>query len=141
MTPKIIVAVLLYCSALAAAGATDLTVTVNGVKNSSGFIIATIFNSEKSFLKRPEAFASLRIKASQGDVGFSVKNLAPGKYAVSAFHDQNDNGKLDIDAFGSPTEVYGFSNDARGTSGPPEFANAAFELGGQTKTIAIELGY
>jgi uncharacterized protein (DUF2141 family) len=140
MIPKNLVAVLLYCSTLAAAGATDLTITVSGVKDNDGYLVATIFNSESSFLKRPEAFASFRIKASQRNVGFSVKNLPPGKYAVNAFHDQNDNGKLDFDANGAPTEVYGFSNDARGTLGPPEWAQAAFELGDQAKTISIKLG-
>jgi len=140
MTLKNLVAILLYCSTLTAAGAGDLTVTVNGAKNNNGYIVATIFNSESSFLKRPEAMASFRIKASQVNVGFSVKNLPPGKYAVSAFHDENDNGRLDADATGAPTEVYGFSNDARGTFGPPEFSNAAFELGDQAKTISIELG-
>lgn len=140
MTPKTLFAVLLYCSTLTAAGATDLTVTVNGAKSNNGYIVATIFNSESSFLKRPEALASFRIKASQGNLGFSVKNLPPGKYAVSAFHDQNDNGKLDTDPTGQPTEVYGFSNDARGTAGPPQFADAAFELGDQAKTISIKLG-
>jgi uncharacterized protein (DUF2141 family) len=141
VTPKNLVAVLLYCSMLTAAGATDLTVTVNGAKSNNGYIVATIFNSESSFLKRPEALASFRIKASQGNVGFSVKNLSPGKYAVGAFHDQNDNGKLDTDPTGQPTEVYGFSNDARGTAGPPQFADAAVELGDQTKTVSIKLGF
>jgi uncharacterized protein (DUF2141 family) len=106
---------LLYGSTLTAAGATDLTVTVSGVQNDRGYIISTVFNSETSFLKPPEAFASLRIKASQADVGYSLRNLPPGKYAVSAFHDVNGNGKLDTDPSGQPTEVYGFSNDARGS--------------------------
>ena len=141
MIPKMIVAVLLWCSTLTAAGATDLTVTVNGAKNNSGYVVAAIFNGEKSFLKRPEAFASFRIKASHVDVGFAVKNLPSGKYAVSAFHDENDNGKLDTDPSGNPIEVYGFSNDARGAFGPPEWAQAAFELGDQNKTISIKLGF
>jgi uncharacterized protein (DUF2141 family) len=141
MTPKTLVAVLLYCSTLTAAGATDLTVTVNGAKSNNGYIVAAIFNSESSFLKRPEALASFRIKASQGNVAFTVRNLPPGKYAVGAFHDANDNGKLDTDPTGQPTEVYGFSNDARGTAGPPQFADAAVELGDQTKTVSIKLGF
>lgn len=141
MTPKPFAAVLLSCTTLSAAGAADLTVTVNGVKSDSGYIISAIFDSERSFLKRPEAFASFRIKASKAGVTYSLKNLPPGKYAVSAFHDVNDNGKLDADPSGQPTEAYGFSNDIRGGSGPPEFANAAIELGGQAKAISIELGF
>jgi len=141
MPSKMLAAVLLYCSTLTAAGATDLTVTVNGVKNNNGYVVAAIFNSQKSFLKRPEALASFRIKASQADVGFAVKNLPSGKYAVSAFHDENDNGKLDADPSGNPIEGYGFSNDARGSFGPPEWPQAAFELGEQNKTISIKLGF
>jgi uncharacterized protein (DUF2141 family) len=141
MTSKILAAAFLYCSTLNAAGAADITVTLNGVKDGGGYVIATIFDSERSFLKRPEALATFRIKASQPGVGFALKNLPPGKYAVGAFHDKNDNGKLDADPSGSPTEVYGFSNDARGAGGPPAFADAAFDVGDQAKTISITLNY
>jgi len=143
MIPKTLVAVLFYGSALAAAGATDLTVTIKGVPNDRGYVVSSIYNSESSFLKRPEAFASFRIKASKGEVSYSLRNLPPGKYAVGAFHDANDNGKLDAEPSGQPTEVYGFSspNDSRLASGPPQFADAAFELKDQNKTISIDLGF
>jgi uncharacterized protein (DUF2141 family) len=140
MNPKILVAVTLYGMTLTAAGAADLLVTVTGVPDDRGYVVSGIFNSEKSFLKRPEAFASFRIKASKGDVGYSLRNVPPGRYAVSAFHDANDNGKLDADTSGQPTEVYGFSTDGH-TSGPASFADAAFEVGDLTKTISIQLGY
>jgi uncharacterized protein (DUF2141 family) len=102
MTPKILVATMLYCSAFTAAGATDLTVTINGARNSTGSIAAGIFNSETSFPKAPQAFAAFRIKAQQETVSFTVDNLPPGKYAVTSFHDENDNGKLDTDVTGLP---------------------------------------
>jgi uncharacterized protein (DUF2141 family) len=142
MIPKTFVAVLFFGWTLTAAGATDLTVTIKGVQNDRGYIISTVYNSESSFLKRPEAFASMRIKALGGEVSFSLRNLPPGKYAVGAFHDANDNGKLDVEPSGQPTEVYGFSssNNTRVTSGPPGFADAAFELTDQIKLISIDLG-
>jgi len=140
MNSKILVAVILYASSLSAAGAADLVVTVKGVPDDRGYILSAIFNSEKSFLKRPEAFASFRIKASKGDIGYSVRNLPPGKYAVAAFHDANDDGKLDTDPSGQPTEVYGFSTEGH-TSGPARFEDAAFEVGDRTKAVSVELGY
>jgi uncharacterized protein (DUF2141 family) len=141
MIPKILVAILLYWSALAAAGATDLTVTINGTRNATGSIAAGIFNSETSFPKAPQAFAAFRIKAQQGTVSFTVHNLPPGKYAVTSYHDENDNGKLDTDVTGLPTEGYGVSNDAREIFGPPQFAKASFELGDQSKTIIVTITY
>jgi uncharacterized protein (DUF2141 family) len=52
MTPKILAAVSLCCPAVTAAGAADRTVTLTGMKDSGGYVIATIYDSERSFLKR-----------------------------------------------------------------------------------------
>lgn len=68
-----------------------------------------------------------------------VPNLPPGKYAVGAFVDRNRNGKLDRNAIGMPTEIFGLSNDARGLFGPPEFAKAAFSLSETPLALTINL--
>jgi uncharacterized protein (DUF2141 family) len=128
-------------SAPITAGAADLTVTVSGARNVNGALALAIFNSESSFPKPPMAFAAARMKATQGNVSVTFHNLPPGKYALSSYHDENDNGKLDTDSVGFPTEGYGFSNDARGVLGPPEFSKAAFELADQSKSVVVKLGY
>jgi uncharacterized protein (DUF2141 family) len=122
-----------------AATAADLTVTINGVKNSNGSVAAALFNSEADFRKTP--FSVFWIKASGGPVSFTVHNLPPGKYAITSYHDENDNGKLDADPVGSPTEGYGVSNDAREAAAPPQFSKAAFDVGDQEKSIAIKITY
>ncbi len=48
--------------------------------------------------------------------------------AVSAYHDQNGNGRLDKNSFGMPTERYGFSNNPKRGFGPPKFMETALEL-------------
>ena len=138
---KLVVAASLSGSALTAAGAADLTVTVSGVRNASGSVSAGIYNSASSFTKAPEAHVLVRIKAAQGSVGFTVHDLPPGQYAVTAYHDENGNGRLDFDTTGVPTEGYGVSNDARNPQAPPEFAKAAFELRDQNKSVAVNIGY
>ena len=124
----------------AAANAADLTVTVDGARNSNGSISAAIFNTETNFPKAPP-FGVFRIKASVGQVSFTVRNIPPGKYAMTSYHDENDNGKLDADPTGLPTEGYGVSNDAREMLAPPQFAKAAFDLSDQGKSITINLKY
>jgi uncharacterized protein (DUF2141 family) len=138
---KLVVAASLSGSVLAAAGAADLTVTVSGIRNASGSVSAGIYNSESSFTKAPEALVLVRIKATQGSVGFTVHDLPPGRYAVTAYHDENDNGRLDFDPTGVPTEGYGVSNDARNPQAPPEFAKVAFEFRDQSKSVAVNIGY
>lgn len=60
----------------------------------------------------------VRVKLNKLEVG--------KKYAVKAFHDVNGNKKLDTNFFGVPTEPYGFSNNARGTFGPPSLSEMIF---------------
>lgn len=138
---KLSVAASLYVSALTAAGAADLTVTVSGIRDASGSISAGIYNSATSFPQASEALVLVRIKAAPGSVGFTVHHLPPGQYAVAAYHDENGNGRLDIDPTGAPTEGYGVSNNARNPVGPPEFAKAAFELRDQSKSVTINISY
>ena len=141
MIRKLVVVASLCASAPSAAGAADLTVTVSGIRNASGSLSAGIFNSESSFGKASEALASFRIKATQGSVGFTVHGLPPGQYAVTAYHDENGNGRLDFDPIGIPTEGYGVSNDARELLAPPRFAKAAFEVRDQNKSVTVNIGY
>lgn len=123
-----------------AAEATDLTVTINGVKNSTGSVAAAIYNAEANF-PRGAPLGGFRMKASGGPVTFTFRNLPPGKYAMTSFHDENDNGKLDADPTGLPSEGYGVSNDAREALAPPQWAKASFDLTDQGKSIAISLSY
>jgi uncharacterized protein (DUF2141 family) len=124
-----------------AAGAADLTVTVAGVKNSTGSVAAAIFNSDVNFPRAQPPFGAFRMKSSGGPVSFTVHNLPPGKYAITTYHDENDNGKLDADPTGLPTEGYGVSNDAREVLAPPQFSKASFDVGDQNKSITIKLTY
>jgi uncharacterized protein (DUF2141 family) len=48
-----------------------------------------------------------------------------GTYAVAAFQDTDDSGRLERTPMGLPTKPYGFSNGA-GRRGRPDFASAAF---------------
>ena len=141
MTRRLIFAASLCASALSAAGAADLTVTVSGIRNASGSVSAGVFNSESSFAKPSEALASFRIKSGQGSIRFTVHDLPPGRYAVTAYHDENGNGRLDFDPTGVPTEGYGVSNDARELLAPPRFAKAAFEVRDQNKSVTVNIGY
>ena len=125
----------------AAAQAGELSVTISDIRNDSGYVLAAVYDSEASFLKPPLARVSVKFKAAQGKLAFALPDLPPGKYAIVAFHDENDNGKLDRNSLGVPTEGFGFSNDARGTGGPPSFAAAAVTFDGATKALKIPLDY
>ncbi len=86
--------------------------------------------------KAPEQFPSddrffrgIVSEAPSDRLSVLIPDLPPGKYAVAAYVDNNRNGRQDKNFLGVPKEIYGFSNDARGMFGPPDFAAAEFEIG------------
>ena len=56
--------------------------------------------------------------------------LPNGTYAIGIFVDANYNNEMDRNFFGVPKEQYGFSNDAKGSFGPPSFKEASFTVTG-----------
>ena len=124
------------------AHAADLTITVKGVRSADGAVFLAVYDSDKSFMKVPQAKTTRRMNASKGDLKIVVQDLPAGKYAIASYHDENGNGKLDTNALGIPQEGYGFSNDARGMFGPPNFSEAVFEFDGKAdKAIAFSIQY
>ena len=78
------------------------------------------------FLKQCAFSAS--VPAQPGETVVSLKDIPPGTWAVLAFQDANENGELDRNFIGIPSENYGFSRDAAGRFGPPGFDDAAIEV-------------
>jgi uncharacterized protein (DUF2141 family) len=63
------------------------------------------------------------------------RNVRPGVYAISAFHDENRNKELDTNFLGIPTEGWCTSRNAKGFLGPPKFDDAKFEYRGGRLTL------
>ncbi|SDI59741.1 DUF2141 domain-containing protein [Winogradskyella thalassocola] len=113
-----------------------ITVTVVEADNDKGKMFIALYNAETEFLETSYKGAISKIENKTCTVNFD--DIPKGTYAVSIFHDENDNGKMDTNFFGIPSEDYGCSNDAKGFMGPPKWADAKFELK-DNKTLTIKL--
>ncbi len=130
----------LLAAALAVTGsahAADLHVKVEKVKSTNGKLMLTLYNSADSYLKTPSHSASATPTA--GDTVVTFKDVAPGEYALSGYHDENANGKIDTGSMGIPTESYGFGNNASGAMGPPSFdkARVSVPAGGASTSLTF----
>lgn len=103
-----------------------LTVSVSGLKNNSGTVKVGLYNSDGTFLKTTYKSVASKIKDNNAVVIFD--NLPAGEYAISTYHDENNNGKLDKNMMGIPSEDYAASNNAKGFMGPPAYKDAKFVL-------------
>ena len=73
------------------AHAADLTITVRGVRSTDGAVFLAVYDSDKSFLKVPQAKTTRRMNANKGDLKIVIQDLPAGNYAIASYHDENGN--------------------------------------------------
>ena len=112
-----------------------VTVAVSGIPASKGKVHVDICPEAR--FTRPGCPWSAEAPAASGTTIVTVQGVPPGRYAAQAFHDANGNGKADRNFMGLPTELVGFSNDARPRMAPPRFADAAFAHDATPQRIAF----
>ncbi|MDB5889173.1 MAG: hypothetical protein JWP47_4 [Polaromonas sp.] len=132
-----LIIVWLVTAASTAAYAFDLTVTVLGAATARGSVRTALYTAS-DWLKDSPSTPSQSAPALSEGTRLVYRGLPAGRYAISAFHDQNDNRTLDTYPLGIPREAYSFSRDARGVFGPPAFSDAAFDLH-QDAAIVVHL--
>ena len=126
------------------AGAASVTVHVTGARNAKGQIRAALFQSAKGF--PGDASQAIQTRAADIDPQSLIAQIVftglhEGVYAVSLFHDENMNQKLDKNFLGIPKEGYGASNNPKKKMGPPDFEETKFQVGGQAQSLEIKLMY
>jgi len=117
-------------------------VEISGLHNDKGQVLCSLFSSLADFPKRTDkAVAHAKSRISQGHASCEFSGIATGTYAVSVFHDENSNVKLDTKFMGIPREGVGASNNAKGHFGPPKFEAAAFRFSGGRLDLKITINY
>lgn len=111
-----------------------LNIELLGIKKPTGKILLAAYRQKDEFPEIHGKFKGLVVSAKSPNTE-AFMEIPADIYAIAVFHDANNNGKLDTNMFGVPTEVYGFSNDARGTFSAPSFQSAAFELKSEKKVV------
>ncbi len=100
----------------------QLRVEITNLRSSEGKILLQLLDEEKNELSG----YSQSVKDHKCTI--IIRNLPPGVYAFRFFHDENSNNELDTNWLGLPKEGYGFSNNAKGSFGPPAFEEWLFVL-------------
>ena len=98
-------------------------------KNDSGVVRCGLFK-EAGWLK--EALRPSIVKINKTTAVCRFKDVPAGTYGISAFHDANNDGKLDTNLVGYPVEQYCASNNARNMFSAPSWKDAKFSYKGGT---------
>jgi len=111
-------------------GNISLDIEIENLKSNKGNINVLISDESKNEIA---SATFIRVKGLKAEVSFD--SIYPGKYAIQLYHDENQNGKLDMNLIGIPKESYGSSNNVKPILGPPKFEKMLFSLTENKKVI------
>lgn len=107
--------------------ATDLTIDIQGIRNARGVVHACLTRNPAHFPDCRADPGALRqtVPADSHIIHFS--GFAAGEYALTLFHDENNNQRLDT-VLGIPREGFGFSRNPAMRFGAPKFRQVVIPL-------------
>ena len=117
-----------------------LRVTVENIRNDSQPVRVLLFNTPDSFPDEAQCFKSQATSAKEGTAVVEFTDLAPGAYAIMAYHDENEDNRLNRVLGMWPSEGYGLSLNPL-VMGPPTFQETSFELPAQGLSVTLSLQY
>jgi uncharacterized protein (DUF2141 family) len=122
-------------------GTGQLQVTITGFESEKGQVLIALFLDERGWPGDQTLAFRTSVMPIQGLQAVArFEDVPAGPFAVSAFHDEDRDRKLDTGLLGIPSEDYGFSRDARGTFGPPSFEAARLDMvAGESQQITIKV--
>lgn len=145
MKSKLHFTTLITTGALALASfarAAELTVTISDFRNTKGVLLLSLVDSEVGWNNQVKPVAEEKLVVADkvtDNKRLQVKfTLPPGKYAVQVMHDENDNGKMDLNFMGIPKEGHGASNNLV-VMRRPNFSEAVFALEDTPTEIVVHL--
>lgn len=113
-----------------------ITVIIDNVTNDKGTVKMAL-DTKDTFMKgKPIMSAQSAIKNRKVTITF--ENVEPGEYAIIAYHDMNENNKMDFRENGMPLESYGMSNNEM-SFGPPQYDDAKFKV--EDKNVELHIRF
>ena len=120
-----------------------LKVDINNIQNTKGTIRVALYNSPVGFPRDNEAVIEEQVINNISNKTNSVyfRNLPYGNYAISLFHDENNNEAMDYNLIGIPKEGYGFSNNVKPQLKAPSFNDTKVKVNCSYTSIKIDVIY
>ena len=105
-----------------------LSIHISGISKIKGSLFIAIFRPTDDFPVFGKQFKGIVKEVEGKSQNYTFDDLPEGDYAVAIYKDLNRNKILDKNLLGIPTEIYGFSNNARRAFSAPSFQEAKIKL-------------
>ena len=108
--------------------ATQVRLTVHGMAEGRGLLAAEVYrNDQRGFLNKKGRVRRVRVPAQRGAVTVCM-DVAPGTYAVAAYHDEDGDRDLGQKWNKMPKEPFALSGDRELKFGWPDIEPSLFDV-------------
>jgi len=106
----------------------SLELVITNLQDSGGTLYIGLYDRASDFPEWDAQIRQARLEVNGARLVATLPDVPPGRYAVAAFHDQNNNGRFDQGLFGIPLEGFGFTRDPTVIFDAPVFDEAAIQV-------------
>lgn len=123
-------------------GAARIEIRLQGIRSDagSGPIRIALWPDQVRFMRDGAWTRGLTVPIGAAEEIAVIEGVAPGRYAVSAFHDVTDCGEFRRGAFGLPRDPWAVSNGGPAWL-PPSWSRAAFDVPPGSTRIVLDFGH
>jgi uncharacterized protein (DUF2141 family) len=109
-----------------------IDVRVDNVRPDQGDVRVALYD-QNTWLGEP--VVAQQIASTGASVTLRLQVPSSGRYGLAAYQDTNNDGHLNRNVVGMPSEPTAFSNDAPMNFGPPRFTDAALDVSATSQTV------
>jgi uncharacterized protein (DUF2141 family) len=109
-----------------------IVVSITNFENNKGVCLGCVFANAASFDGKGKPVVCSRVTVANKKAQLIFENLPAGTYAISVFHDANNNQKMDKNFLGIPKEGYGASGNKLPFASAPDFDDNKFQVANNT---------
>lgn len=131
---SLLFATVMFISTSITAQNRTIKVTIENISSDKGKVGFALYNKD-NFMKVP--IMAKNAKIENGKTVIEFKNVVPGEYAITCYHDKNNNDRMDFSANRIPIEDYGVSNNVM-SFGPPNYDDAKFVVADKNVSLIIK---
>lgn len=117
----------------------SLKIEIGKISIAEGAIWIGIYDAPNTYLIKEKAILSTIKVQSTGMVTTDISSLHYGEYAIAVFHDINNNGIMDQNFLGIPSEPYAFSKEPKSKWRIPKFEEVKIAFYQDNQTIKMNL--
>ena len=116
-----------------------LTVIITNLESPTAPVELSIYGVKNKFPAADGQLKKYRFKPKNGKLTAKLNNISYGEFAIAIYQDNNNNGEIDKNFIGIPTERYAFSKNFKPTIKAPCFNDCKFDYNAKENTINIAM--